>query len=146
MTAADFRVFVSFVLSGDALCRPSRTKQDWKSGRVNVQLLRMGLEQEGATAAGSGLRPNEEERETQEKFTDGLNVWTWLLLTLRISFHIVVSPFVLESTAVTSHRVKHTAGRMWREASDRLTSGEFDDRLDRIRQTAGDEEEAPAAT
>lgn len=35
---------------------------------------------------------------------------------------------------------------MWREASDRRTSGEFDDRVDGIRQTAGDEEEAPAAT
>lgn len=114
--------------------------------RSACNFLGWGVEQEGATAAGLGLRPNEEGRKTQEKLTDGLNVWTWLLLTLCISFHIVVSPFMLESTPVTSQRVKHTAGRMWREASDRRTSGEFDDQLARIRQTAGDEEEAPAAT
>lgn len=144
MTAADFRVFVSFVQSGDALCRPSKTKQNWKSGQVNVQLLRMGLEQEGATAAGLGLRPNEEGRETEEKFTDGLNVWTWLLLTLCASFHIVVSPFMLESTPVTSQRV--TQAERGEKRPIVGTSGEFDDRLDRIRQTAGDEEEAPAAT
>lgn len=79
----------------------------------------MGVEQEGATAAGLGLRPMKREEK--------------LIL-------------MLESTPVTPQRVKHTAGRMWREASDHRTSGRFDDQLDRIRQTAGDEEEAPAAT
>lgn len=66
MTAADFRVFVSFVLSGDALCRPSKTKQNWKSGQVSVQLLRMGVEQEGATAAGLGLRPMKREEKLRK--------------------------------------------------------------------------------
>lgn len=45
------------MVSGDALCWPSKRKQNWKSGQVNVQLLRMEVEQEGVTAVGLGLRP-----------------------------------------------------------------------------------------